>query len=125
MKAGTVHMTLRLSLDALSGMDLNSTFYLLKNDGTRFIMYGVVPVIENGTALFDVPLYYEANSPSTSGTFTLAGPRRACLDVYAYAHACTGYAHPEIRQQRQHSPADRSAGDWCDLHQPGQEAITK
>jgi hypothetical protein len=73
MKAGTVHMTLRLPLDALNGMDLNSTFYLLKDDGTRFIMYGVVPTIENSMALFDVPLYYEANSPSTSGIFTLAG----------------------------------------------------
>ena len=72
MKAGTVHMTLRLSLDALSGMDLNSTFYLLKDDGTQFIMYEAMPMIENGLALFDVPLYYEANSPSATGTFTLA-----------------------------------------------------
>ncbi len=75
MRPGTIHMTLRLPLDTLSGMDLNSTFYLLKDDGTQFIMYEAVPEIENGLALFDVPLYYEANSPSATGTFTLAGAK--------------------------------------------------
>ncbi|HEY3274468.1 MAG TPA: hypothetical protein VGJ92_11925 [Methanocella sp.] len=75
MKAGTVHMTFKMPLDTLSGIDLNSTFYLMKNDGTSFIMYAVVPTIENGMALFDVPLSYEASSPSTSGTFMLTGPR--------------------------------------------------
>jgi hypothetical protein len=75
MKAGTIHITFSLPLEILSGMDLNSTFYLLKDDGTRFIIYDVLPVIENGMVLFDVPLYYESSSPSNSGTFMLAGPK--------------------------------------------------
>jgi hypothetical protein len=74
MKAGTVMLTLKMPLDLLNGMDLNKEFYVVKDDGSRFIVYRVTPVIQNGTAFFSVPLLYESSSPSTSGTFTLAGP---------------------------------------------------
>jgi hypothetical protein len=74
MKDGTVSLMLKMPLDMLNGMDLSKEFYLLKDDGTRFIIYRVMPVIKNGTAIFNVPLWYESQSPSTSGIFTLAGP---------------------------------------------------
>jgi len=74
MKDGTVSLMLKMPLDLLNGMDLDKEFYLLKDDGTRFIIYRVMPIIKNGTAIFNVPLWYESQSPSTGGTFTLAGP---------------------------------------------------
>lgn len=73
MKDSTVHLTLRLPVSLIDSVDLSSKFYLVKDDGTSFILYSAVPTIDNGFALFDVPLDYESRSPSTSGIFTLAG----------------------------------------------------
>ena len=75
MKRGTVHMSLLVPLDLLNSTDINSSFYLVKDDGTSTILYDAVPVIDNGTARFDIPLWYEAGSPTTSGIYTLAGTR--------------------------------------------------
>jgi hypothetical protein len=75
MKAGTVSLSLKMPLDLLNGIGLNKTFYLVKDDGTRFIIYGATPIIQNGLAIFNVPLFYEPGSPATGGTFTLVGPR--------------------------------------------------
>jgi|AGTN01.2.fsa_nt_gi hypothetical protein len=75
MKDGTVYLSLKISLDMLNGMDTESEFYLVKDDGTRFIVYRVMPVIQNSMALFNVPLWYESRSPAMSGIFTLAGTR--------------------------------------------------
>jgi hypothetical protein len=75
MKDGTISLSLSMPVSLLSGVDLNKEFYLWKDDGTRFIVYRVTPLVQNGLATFNVPLWYESKSPSTGGTFMLAGPK--------------------------------------------------
>jgi hypothetical protein len=72
LQGSSVHLTLRVPVELLNRADLNRTFYLIKDDGKRIIMYEAVPAIADGIASFDIPLWYEANSPSSSGIFTLA-----------------------------------------------------
>ncbi len=75
MISGTVRLTIRVPESALNGFDRGSKFYLVKDEGTRYVVYEAVPGIAGGMAEFDVPLLYEPGSPSATGIFTLAGTK--------------------------------------------------
>lgn len=65
----------------LNGYDMNSAFYLIKDDSKRMILYTAAPVVNGGMASFDVPLWYESSSPSMTGIYTLAGTKLATAAI--------------------------------------------
>jgi hypothetical protein len=68
----TVFLTVSVPVSMLGNNVNGTSFYLVKNTSKGAIVYSVVQTVRNGVATFDVPLYYETQSPSMSAVFTLA-----------------------------------------------------
>lgn len=93
MKTGTVHLYITPQAEALSNIDASATFYLIKNDTMRDLVYPVTANTTGNATTIDVLLWYEPQSPSNKGIYTLAG-KTAPVTVEANATLQTDANQP-------------------------------
>lgn len=73
MKPSSVHLYITPQTEALNGIDTEATFYMIRNDTQRSIIYPALTNTSSNQTTIDTLLWYDPQSPSNTGTYTLIG----------------------------------------------------